>query len=77
MIKQISVLEHSRINVVSGLFAGIDILELSVIPFLLNNNSVWAEMLKGIYELLEDLYRFFPIYVLYSNINTIPIPQAS
>jgi hypothetical protein len=32
------------INVVGGLCAGIDIWELSVIPFLLNNSSIWADI---------------------------------
>ena len=58
MTKQIkSDLAYCQINVVSGLFAGIDIWELSVVPFLLNNNSVWAKMPKGAHDPLEDLHR--------------------
>ena len=65
-----SVLEDCRINVVGGLCAGIDIWELSVIPFLLNNSSVWAEMPKGAYDQLEDLQRTFYRYLFATPIST-------
>ena len=54
-----SVLEDCRINVVGGLKAGIDIWELSVIPFLLNNSDVWSDIPKGAYDMLEELQKMF------------------
>ena len=39
-----SVLEDIRINVAGGLRAGIDIWELSVLPFLLNNSESWSDI---------------------------------
>ena len=63
-----SVLEDCRVNVAGGLCAGIDIWELSVLPFLLNNCSVWADIPKGVYEQLENIQKMF-----YRNLFATPI----
>ena len=68
-----SVLEDCRINVVGGLKAGIDIWELSVIPFLLNNSDVWSDIPKGAYDMLEELQKMFYRYLLATPIST-PTP---
>ena len=65
-----SVLEDCRINVVGGLCAGIDIWELSVIPFLLNNSSVWADIPQAAYNQLEDLQKTFYRYLFATPIST-------
>ena len=54
-----SVLEDSRINVAGGLKAGIDIWEISVLPFLLNNSEVWGDIPKGAIDQLENLQKMF------------------
>ena len=58
------------INVVGGLCAGIDIWELSVIPFLLNNSSIWADIPQAAYNQLEDLQKTFYRYLLVTPIST-------
>ena len=61
------------INVVGGLCAGIDIWELSVIPFLLNNSSVWADIPQAAYNQLEDLQKTFYRYLFATPIS-LPSP---
>ena len=39
-----AIIEDCRANVFGGLEAGIDIWELSIVPFLLNNGETWIEM---------------------------------
>ena len=68
-----SVLEDCRVNVAGGLCAGIDIWELSVLPFLLNNCSVWADIPKGVYEQLENIQKMFYRYLFATPIST-PTP---
>ena len=65
-----SVLEDCRINVVGGLSAGIDIWELSVLPFLLNNSDVWGNIPKGVLEQLEELQKKFFRYLFATPIST-------
>ena len=65
-----SVLEDCRINVVGGLSAGIDIWELSVLPFLLNNSDVWGNIPPGVLEQLEELQKKFFRYLFATPIST-------
>ena len=67
-----SVLEDSRINVAGGLKAGIDIWEFSVLPFLLNNSEVWADIPKGAIDQLENLQKMF-----YRSLFATPISTPS
>ena len=68
-----SVLEDCRINTVGGLCAGIDIWELSIIPYLLNNSEVWADIPKGALVLLDDLQNMFYRY-LFATPRSTPTP---
>ena len=68
-----SVLEDCRVNVAGGLCAGLDIWELSVLPFLLNNCSTWVDIPKGVYKQLNDLQNMFYRFLFATAIST-PIP---
>ena len=50
-----SIIEDCRADSVGGIIAGLDIWEASVIPFLLNNSSVWGEIPQKALDMLEDL----------------------
>ena len=65
-----SVLEDIRINVAGGLRAGIDIWELSVLPFLLNNSESWSDIPAEAYKQLEDLQRMFYRLLFATPIST-------
>ena len=67
-----SVLEDTRVNVAGGLKVGIDIWEISILPFLLNNSEVWADIPKGAMEQLEDIQRMF-----YRKLFATPISTPS
>ena len=70
IIEMKSVLEDTRVNVVGGLKVGIDIWEISILPFLLNNSEVWADIPKGAVEQLEDLQRMFYRFLFATPIST-------
>ena len=74
MVNEIkSVLEDCRVNVAGGICAGIDIWELSVLPFLLKNCSVWDDIPQGVYEQLENIQKMFYRYLFATPIST-PTP---
>jgi len=54
-----SVVEDCRSNVVGGLIAGLDIWELAIIPFILNNSETWTEIGKQSIEILDNLQLTF------------------
>ena len=68
-----SVIEDCRAHTVGGIMAGIDIWELSVIPFLLNNSSVWGDIPKKAIGILESLQNKFYRYLL-STPRSTPTP---
>ena len=68
-----AVLDDIRANITGGLITGIDIWELSIIPFLMYNCETWTEIGKGSLSLLNDLQHMFIRYLL-ATPKTCPIP---
>ena len=54
-----SVIEDCRANVLGGVTAGIDIWELAILPFLLNNCETWTEILPKTMDTLESIQNLF------------------
>ena len=54
-----SVIEDCRADTIGGVIAGIDIWEISVVPYLLNNSSVWGEVPKKALDMLNNLQNTF------------------
>ena len=50
-----AIIDDSRVNTVGGLVAGLDIWELAIIPFLLNNCQTWLNISGKSIQKLEDL----------------------
>ena len=69
-----SVIEDCRSDTAGGLWVGLEIWELSIIPYLLNNCGVWADIPKGVYKKLNDLQNRFYRYLFSTPIST-PIPS--
>ena len=59
-----SVIEDCRAHSVGGIMAGIEIWEVSVIPFLLFNSGVWGEIPKRGIDMLDNLQYTFYRYLL-------------
>ena len=69
-----SVLEDCRSDAAGGLCLGLEIWELSILPYLLNNCAVWADTPKGVYKKLNDLQNRFYRY-LFATPSSTPIPS--
>ena len=54
-----SVIDDCRANVVGGITVGIDIWEISFIPFLLANSSTWSDIPKSAIKFLDNLQNMF------------------
>ena len=67
------VVEDCRANSVGRIMAGIEIWEVGVIPFLLNNSGVWGDIPKKGIEMLDNLQNTFYRYLLATPRST-PIP---
>ena len=68
-----SVIEDCRADTIGGVMAGINIWEISVVPYLLNNSSVWGEVPKKALEILNNLQNNFYRNLLGTPRST-PIP---
>ena len=68
-----AVIEDCRSNVVGGITAGIEIWELAILPYLLNNSDTWVEISKATIDTLDDLQYMFYRYLL-ATPRTCPIP---
>ena len=68
-----AVIEDCRANLVGGITAGLDIWELAILPYLLNNCETWTETAKKTFETLDDLQCMFYRYLL-ATPRTCPIP---
>ena len=73
IIETKAVIEDCRANIVGGITAGVDIWELAILPFLLNNCDTWTEISKSTTDELEDLQCMFYRYLL-ATPRTCPIP---
>ena len=51
--------DDCRANVTGGLLSGIDIWEIAVIPYLLNNSETWDNLPTKAVEMLDDLQNKF------------------
>ena len=69
-----SVIEDCRSDAAGGLCLGLEIWELSILPYLLNNCAVWADTPKGVYKKLNDLQNRFYRY-LFATPSSTPIPS--
>ena len=54
-----NIVEDSRASITGGMMTGIEIYEMCVIPFLLNNSEVWDHIPKEALELLDILQFIF------------------
>ena len=54
-----AIIEDCRANAVGGLEAGIDIWQLSIVPFLLKNSETWIEIQKKTLDLLDNIQLLF------------------
>ena len=68
-----AVIEDCRSNIVGGITAGLEIWELAILPFLLNNSDTWVEITKSTIDILDDLQYMFYRYLL-ATPRTCPIP---
>ena len=68
-----AVVEDCRANVVGGITAGLEIWELAILPYLLNNSETWIETSKKTIETLDDIQCMFYRYLL-ATPRTCPIP---
>ena len=59
-----AVVEDCRANVLGGIVSGLDIRELAILPYLLNNSETWTELSKKTIEVLDDLQLMFFRYLL-------------
>ena len=50
-----AVIEDCRANLTGGLVTGLEIWEVAVMPFLLNNSETWTDIHKDALEMLENL----------------------
>ena len=68
-----AVIEDVRIHVAGGLTAGLDIWELAVIPYLLNNSDTWIGITENSVTLLDKLQNQFYWVLLQVPVGC-PIP---
>ena len=71
-----AVIEDCRSNVVGGITAGIEIWELAILPYLLNNSDTWVEISKATIDTLDDLQYMFYRYLL-ATTRACPIPARN
>ena len=69
-----AVIEDCRSNVVGGIVSGLNIWELAILPYLLNNSETWTELSKKTIDELDDLQCMFFRYLL-ATPRTCPIPS--
>ena len=69
-----AVIEDCRANLTGGIITGLEIWEVAVIPFLLNNSETWTELEKDALEMLENLQVEF-LRNLLDTPRTCPIPS--
>ena len=68
-----AVIEDYRATVVGGVAAGIEIWELAIMPFLMNNSETWVEISPKTIENLDNLQNMFYRYLL-ATPRSCPIP---
>ena len=54
-----AVIEDCRADVIGGIVAGLEIWEIAVIPYLINNSETWAYMTEKAVEVLDSLQNQF------------------
>ena len=69
-----AIIEDCRAGVVGGIMAGIEIWEIAILPFLLNNCETWIEISKKSIETLEDIQYMFLRYLM-ATPRSCPIPS--
>ena len=68
-----AVVEDYRANVVGGITTGLEIWELAILPFLMNNCETWVEIAPRTIESLDNLQNMFYRYLL-ATPRSCPIP---
>ena len=68
-----AVVEYYRSMVVGGITAGLEIWELAILPFLLNNSETWVEINQKTITILDGLQFMFYRYLL-ATPRSCPIP---
>jgi hypothetical protein len=69
-----AVIEDCRANVKGGIVSGLDIWELAILTYPLNNSETWTELSKKTIDALDDLQYKFLRYIL-ATPRTCPIPS--
>ena len=73
-----AVIEDYRATVVGGVAAGIEIWELAIMPFLMNNSETWVEISPKTIENLDNLQNmFYTLQVPVSHPKVLPHPCSS
>ena len=74
LISEIKItIEDIRSKTVGGLIAGIDIWNMAVVPFLLNNCDTWMEIPKKALKILNSIQNSFFV-TLFGTATSCPIP---
>ena len=68
-----SVVENCNANSLGGLEAGLNIWEIAILPFLLNNCETWVDINKESIKMLDDLQLLF-LRQLFGTPRTCPCP---
>ena len=69
-----AVVEDCRATVLGGIVSGLDIWELAILPYLLNNSETWTKLSKKTIGVIDDLQLMFFRYLL-ATPRTCPIPS--
>ena len=69
-----AVVDDCRTNIVGGVLTGLDIWELAILPYLLNNSETWTETSKMTFEVLDNLQNMFYRNLL-ATPRSCPIPS--
>ena len=68
-----TIVNDARANVIGGIKLAIDIWELAIIPFLLNNGGTWTGIDSKGMEILDDLQKTFMKRLLKVKTASIPL----
>ena len=68
-----SVVEDYKSNALGGLIAGLEIWEIAIMPFLLNNSETWVEISRACFKTLDDIQIMFLRHLM-GTPRTCPTP---
>ena len=74
ILETIAVVEDCRANVLGGILAGLEIWEIAILPFLLNNCETWTELSQKSIDILDEMQYMFLRYLM-ATPRSCPIPS--